>query len=109
MDEIKPEIKEQETYLGKIKILNHFLYFIHNFMVLSPKEEMNWGGNISTVLAQKKGNYIVTSIIYGTRLIILIILNLVKVFDPESKKHTYFYINPIDNGAVLSAFSWNMS
>jgi regulator of sirC expression with transglutaminase-like and TPR domain len=115
VDEIKPETKEQETYLGKIKILNHFLYFIHNFMVLSPKEETNWGGNISTVLAQKKGNYIVTSIIYagiaqalrlpvtGIQLPNSILLSCEShLSDPESKKQTYFYINPIDNGAVLS-------
>ncbi len=115
VDEIKPEIKEQKTYLDKIKILNHFLYFIHNFMVLSPKEETNWGGNISTVLAQKKGNYIVTSIIYagiaqalrlpvtGIQLPNSILLSCEShLSDPESKKHTYFYINPIDNGAVLS-------
>lgn len=115
VDEIKPEIKEQKTYLDKIKILNHFLYFIHNFMVLSPKEETNWGGNISTVLAQKKGNYIVTSIIYagiaqalrlpvtGIQLPNSILLSCEShLNDPESKKHTYFYINPIDNGAVLS-------
>ncbi len=116
VDEIKPEIKEQKTYLDKIKILNHFLYFIHNFMVLSPKEETNWGGNISTVLAQKKGNYIVTSIIYagiaqalrlpvtGIQLPNSILLSCEShLSDPELKKQTYFYINPIDNGAVLSA------
>jgi len=118
VDEIKPEIRELETNLEKIKILNHFLYFIHNFMVMSPKEETNWGGNISTVLAQKKGNYIITSIIYagiaqalkipvtGIQLPNSILLSCEShAADPDSKKtkRSYFYINPIDNGAVLSA------
>lgn len=118
VDEIKPEIKLQDTYLEKIKILNHFLYYIHNFMVLSPKEETNWGGNISTVLAQKKGNYIITSIIYagiaqalklpvtGIQLPNSILLSCEShALDPHSRKtkRNYFYINPIDNGAVLSA------
>lgn len=118
VDEIKPEIKLQDTYLEKIKILNHFLYYIHNFMVLSPKEETNWGGNISTVLAQKKGNYIITSIIYagiaqalklpvtGIQLPNSILLSCeTHAMDPHSRKtkRNYFYINPIDNGAVLSA------
>lgn len=115
IDEIKPEIKEQKTYLDRIKILNHFLYFIHNLMVLSPKEETNWGGNISTVLAQKKGNYIITSIIYagiaqalrlpvtGIQLPNSILLSCESHLNDTAKKKTYFYINPIDNGAVLSA------
>lgn len=118
INEVKPELKEQKSYLDKIKILNHFLYFIHNFMVLSPKEETNWGGNISTVLAQKKGNYIITSIIYagiaqalklpvsGIQLPNSILLTCESYsIDPPSKKskRSYFYINPIDNGAVLSA------
>ncbi|WP_231602282.1 transglutaminase-like domain-containing protein [Ancylomarina euxinus] len=113
VDEIKPEIKELESYLDKIKILNHFLYFIHNYMVLSPQEETNWGGNISTVLAQKKGNYIITSIIYagiaqalklpvfGIQLPNSILLSCERSIDPASKRN-YFYINPIDTGAVLS-------
>jgi regulator of sirC expression with transglutaminase-like and TPR domain len=114
VDEIKPEVKEQESYLDKIKILNHFLYFIHNYMVLSPKEETSWGGNISTVLAQNKGNYIITSIIYagiaqalklpvnGIQLPNSILLSCESsIIDPASKRN-YFYINPIDNGAVLS-------
>ena len=117
IDEIKPEIKEQETYLDKIKILNHFLYFIHNFDVLSTKVETNWGGNISTVLSQKKGNYIITSIIYagiaqalkipvaGIQLPNSILLSCESYStDPTSKKskRSYFYVNPIDNGSVLS-------
>lgn len=117
VDEIKPEVKELDSHLDKIKILNHFLYFIHNYMVLSPKEETNWGGNISTVLAQKKGNYIITSIIYagiaqalklpvnGIQLPNSILLSCESsIIDPASKtsKRNYFYINPIDNGAVLS-------
>ena len=117
VDEIKPELKELESYLDKVKILNHFLYFIHNYMVLSPKEETNWGGNISTVLAQKKGNYIITSIIYagiaqalklpvtGIQLPNSILLSCESfMIDPTSKasKRNYFYINPIDNGEVLS-------
>jgi len=117
IDEIKPEIKEQETYLDKIKILNHFLYFIHDFDVLSPKVETNWGGNISTVLSQKKGNYIITSIIYagiaqalkipvaGIQLPNSILLSCESYStDPTSKKSkpSYFYVNPIDNGSVLS-------
>tara|TARA_R110001583_G_scaffold99175_4_gene244464 strand:- start:1427 stop:2299 length:873 start_codon:yes stop_codon:yes gene_type:complete len=114
--EIKPELKEQKTYLDKIKILNHFIYFIHNFMVISPKEETNWGGNISTVLAQKKGNYIITSIIYagiaqalrlpvaGIQLPNSILLSCESHLSDTvaKKKRSYFYINPIDNGAVLS-------
>ena len=117
IDEIKPEIKEQKSYLDKIKILNHFLYFIHNFMVLSPKEKKDWGGNISTVLAQKKGNYIITSIIYAgiaqalklpvksIQLPNSILLCCESHWDdkPTKGKQSYFYINPIDNGAVLSA------
>ncbi len=118
VNEIKPELKELESYLDKVKILNHFLYFIHNFMVLSPKEETNWGGNISTVLAQKKGNYIITSIIYagiaqelklpvtGIQLPNSILLCCESHHnEPASKKskRNYFYINPIDNGAVLSS------
>lgn len=117
VDEIKPEIKEQKTYLDRIKILNHFLYFIHNLMVLSPKEETNWGGNISTVLAQKKGNYIIISIIYagiaqalklpvtGIQLPNSILLSCESLLSDTTteKRRTYFYINPIDNGAVLSA------
>ncbi len=118
VDEIKPQIKDLETYLEKIKILNHFLYYIHNFMVLSPKEETSWGGNIGTVLAQKKGNYIITSIIYagiaqalklpvtGIQLPNSILLSCESHgTDPNSRKtkRNYFYINPIDNGAVLSA------
>lgn len=118
IEEIKPELKEQETYLDKIKILNHFLYFIHNFAVLSPQEETNWGGNISTVLSQKKGNYIITSILYagiaqalripvtGIQLPNSILLSCESYSaDPDAKKPTrrYFYINPIDNGAVLSS------
>ncbi|RZT95655.1 transglutaminase superfamily protein [Ancylomarina subtilis] len=118
VDEIKPQIKDLETYLEKIKILNHFLYYIHNFMVLSPKEETSWGGNIGTVLAQKKGNYIITSIIYagiaqalklpvtGIQLPNSILLSCEShETDPNSRKtkRNYFYINPIDNGAVLSA------
>jgi len=117
IDEIKPEIKEQESCLDKIKILNHFLYFIHNFDVLSPKVETNWGGNISTVLSQKKGNYIITSIIYagiaqalkipvaGIQLPNSILLSCESYStDPTSKKSkpSYFYVNPIDNGSVLS-------
>lgn len=116
-DDIKPEIKSQESYLDKIKILNHFFYFIHNFMVLPPHEETNWGGDISSVLAQKKGNYIITSIIYaaiaqtlklpvfGIQLPNSILLSCERHFtDPESRKtkQDYFYINPIDRGAVLS-------
>jgi len=117
VDDIKPEIKNQESYLEKIKVLNHFLYFINNFMVLSPQEETSWGGNISSVLAQKKGNYIITSIIYaaiaqalklpvsGIKLPNSILLSCESHFiDPASKKkkQSYFYINPIDRGAVLS-------
>lgn len=117
VDEIKPEIKELESYLDRIKILNHFLYFIHNYIILSPKEETNWGGNISTVLAQKKGNYIITSIIYagiaqalklpvtGIQLPNSILLSCESfMIDQTSKtsKRNYFYINPIDNGTVLS-------
>jgi len=118
VDDIKPEIKTQESYLEKIKILNHFLYFIHNFMVLSPQEETNWGGNISSVLPQKKGNYIITSIIYaaiaqdlklpvtGIQLPNSILLSCENYLtDPETRKtkRNYFYINPIDSGAVLSS------
>jgi len=117
VDDIKPEIKNQDTYLEKIKILNHFLYYIHNFMVLSPQEETNWGGNISSVLSQKKGNYIITSIIYaaiaqdlklpvtGIQLPNSILLSCESYLtDPETRKtkRNYFYINPIDRGAVLS-------
>ncbi|WP_195715280.1 transglutaminase family protein [Ancylomarina sp. 16SWW S1-10-2] len=117
VDEIKPEIKEQETYLDKIKILNHFLYFIHNYLILSPKETTDWGGNISSVLAQKKGNYIITSVLYagiaqslklpvtGIRLPNSIILSCEIHLNDSfvEKKKSYFYINPIDNGSVLSA------
>ena len=117
VNEIKPEIKEQETYLDKIKILNHFLYFIHNYMILSPKEKTDWGGNISSVLAQKKGNYIITSVLYagiaqslklpvaGIQLPNSILLSCeIHMSDaPIQKKKSYFYINPIDNGSVLSA------
>lgn len=117
VDEIKPEIKEQKTYLDKIKILNHFLYFIHNFMVLSPKEKTDWDGNISTVLAQKKGNYIITSLIYagiaqdlrlpvaGIQLPNSVLLSCESHLNdtPTKKEKSYFYINPIDNGTLLSA------
>jgi len=118
VDDIKPEIRTQETYLEKVKILNHFLYFIHNFMILSPHEETSWGGNISSVLAQKKGNYIITSIIYaaiaqalnlpvtGIQLPNSILLSCESYLtDPETRKtkRNYFYINPIDRGAVLSS------
>lgn len=118
INEIKHEVKEQESCLDKIKILNHFLFFIHNFAVLSPTEETNWGGNISTVLSQKKGNYIITSIIYagiaqslkipvtGIQLPNSILLSCERYsIESTSKKskRSYFYINPIDNGAVLSS------
>ena len=117
INEIKQEVKEEKTYLDKVKILNHFFYFIHNFKVLSPKEETNWGGNISTVLTQKKGNYIITTIIYagiaqalrlpvaGIQLPNSILLSCESYLSDtvSKKKQTFFYINPIDNGAVLSA------
>jgi len=111
------ELNEQLTALEKVKILNHFFYNIYNYHALPPSKPTNWDGDISTVLSQKQGNYIIISIIYagiaqaldlpiyGINLPDSVLLCYVdqeqtKLLGRE-KKNILFYINPIDKGNVF--------
>ena len=106
------ELNDQLTALEKIKILNHFLYNIYNYQALPPNQPTNWDGNIGTVLSQKQGNYIITSIIYagiaqelgipvyGIHLTDSVLLCYVDK-NASNKEEILFYINPIDRGKVF--------
>jgi len=109
------EINDQLTALEKVKVLNHFFYNIHNYQPLSPTKPTNWDGDISTVIAQKQGNYIILAIIYagiaqeldipiyGIHLpdsVLLCYLDKVEGYN-TSPSNILFYINPIDKGNMF--------
>ncbi|WP_320019313.1 transglutaminase family protein [Labilibaculum manganireducens] len=116
-DDVSLEINDNLTALEKIKILNHFFYNIYNYQALSPNQPTNWDGDISTVLSQKHGNYIIIAIIYAGIAQELNIpvygINLPgSVFlcynnessaksNIENTNSILFYINPIDKGTVF--------
>ncbi|MBN2595273.1 transglutaminase family protein [Labilibaculum sp.] len=116
-DDVSLELNDNLTALEKIKILNHFFYNIYNYQALSPNQPTNWDGDISTVLSQKHGNYIIIAIIYagiaqelnipvyGINLPDSVILcykdELAAKSNMENTKSILFYINPIDKGTVF--------
>lgn len=111
------ELNDQLTPLEKVKILNHFIFNIHNYQALPPNQPTNWDGDIGTVLRQKHGNYIILSIIYaGIAQELGIPIYGISLPDSvllcyKNEKHTehkrtpsdsvLFYINPIDKGSVF--------
>ncbi|MDM8158250.1 transglutaminase family protein [Labilibaculum sp. K2S] len=116
-DDVSLEINDHLTALEKIKILNHFFYNIYNYQALSPNQPTNWDGDISTVLSQKHGNYIIIAIIYagiaqelnipvyginlpGSVLLCYKDESSVKS-NIENTNSILFYINPIDKGTVF--------
>ncbi|RUT80024.1 transglutaminase family protein [Ancylomarina longa] len=113
--DVRLEINDQLTALEKVKVLNHFFYNIHNYQPLSPTKPTNWDGDISTVLAQKQGNYIILAIIYagiaqeldipiyGIHLPDSVLLCYIdkKNNEDNNSPDILFYINPIDKGNIF--------
>ena len=114
------ELNEYLTELEKIKIINHILFYVHNFSGNTTNYHAPQNSYINNVLESKKGNPLLLSIIYtiisqeleipiyGVNLpehFILCYVNLEVMGMPTTEgnqgNNVLFYINPFSKGAVF--------
>lgn len=110
------ELNERLTALEKIRVLNQIFFLHYNFKTIPPNTPYNWDGDISAVLSQKQGNYIIMAIlyagiaqelqlpVYGLNLPGSVLLTYVDINTKPNHKGEHpvlFYINPIDHGNVF--------
>ncbi|MFA8436139.1 MAG: transglutaminase family protein [Marinifilaceae bacterium] len=110
------ELNDRLTALEKVRILNHIFFYIYNYRTLPPNQPTNWDGDISAVLTQKQGNYIIMAILYAgiaqelnipiyginlTGSVLLAYEDVNAKAKKEGERPVLFYINPIDRGNVF--------
>lgn len=108
------ELNDQLTALEKVKVINHMLFSVHNFMGNTTNYHAPQNSYFGDVFETKKGTPLSLSVIYvllAQRLNLPIFgINLPRHFiiaylDPmadlkESK--VFFYINPFNKGSILN-------
>ncbi len=124
IDQIKQdvwlELNEHLTALEKVKIINHILFDVHNFLGNTTNYHAPQNSYINNVLESKKGNPLLLSTIYsiiaqnldipiyGVNLpehFILCYVDIEHMGVPSKKgnqgSNVFFYINPFSKGAIF--------